>query len=54
MFNHEHVSPTILEYANLSDDDPRKELMESVSHLITGQGFLQEYQMACEKYMKQC
>lgn len=53
-FNHEHVCPLNLEYANLAGDDPRKELLECAGYLVTGQAYIQEFQMACEKYMERC
>jgi len=52
LFAHEHASPLNLEYANLPNDDPRKEVLESASYLVTGQGYIQEFQMACEKYIE--
>lgn len=51
-FVHRHISPIQLEYANLPNDDPRKEVLESASYLVTGQGYIQEFQMACEKYIE--
>ena len=49
-FDHDHVSLFDLEFAKLSDDDRRKEVLLYASQLMQGNGSIQCFQMACEEY----
>lgn len=51
-FDHDHVFPQDLEFADLSDDR-RKEVLLYASQLMQGNGSLQCFQMACEGYCSQ-
>lgn len=44
-FRHEHVLPIYLEYANLDEQDRRKQLMESARDLLMGEGSIELFQM---------
>ena len=48
-FDHDHVFPQDLEFADLSDDR-QKEVLLYASQLMQGNGSLQCFQMACEEY----
>lgn len=51
LFSHAHITPDKLEYANLPDKDPLKELLQSAVYLYKGAGYIQAFQMDCEKYV---
>lgn len=44
-FRHEHVLPIYLEYADLDEQDSRKQLMESARDLMLGEGSIELFQM---------
>lgn len=44
-FRHEHVLPIYLEYADLDEQDSRKQLMESARDLMLGKGSIELFQM---------
>lgn len=54
VFVHEHVSPLMIEYANLQENDDRMELLESAGYLIAGKGYIETFQRACKNYKKSC
>lgn len=51
-FGHMHVEPMYLEYAELKEEDPQKELFEIASYFVQGKAYIQEMQMVCEAYAK--
>lgn len=51
LFSHAHITPDKLEYANLPDKDPLEELLQSAVYLYEGAGYIQAFQMECEKYV---
>ncbi len=48
-FSHDHINPLRLEYAKVSEDDPRKEALEYARDVLIGSGDLEAFQHACEK-----
>ena len=44
-FRHDHVLPIYLEYANLDEQDCRRQLMESARDLMLGEGSIELFQM---------
>lgn len=48
-FSHSHPMPIWLEYAELSDDNPRKEALECARDLLIGNGSFESFQRACEE-----
>lgn len=47
-FSHSHPMPIWLEYAELSDDNPRKEALECARDLLIGECDFESFQRACE------
>lgn len=48
-FGHHHINPLRLEYAEVSEDDPRKDALECARDVLIGSGNLEAFQHACEK-----
>lgn len=48
VFQHEHINPIYLEYADL-EGDCRKDILECASRLMKGNGSIEEFQMLCNK-----
>lgn len=51
LFNHAHINPDELEYANLSEDHPLKGVLEAAGYVVGGRGYIQALQMECEQYL---
>lgn len=51
LFSHFHVLPSELEYANLPEGDPLRELLRIAGYMSKGYGYLQRFQMECKKYL---
>jgi hypothetical protein len=51
-FGHSHIRITSLEYANLSEDHPQKELLDAASRLLRGESSPLNFQIACEEYQR--
>lgn len=51
LFSHFHVLPSELEYANLPEGDPLRELLRIAGYMSQGYGYLQRFQKECKKYL---
>ena len=51
-FGHKHVSVVNVEYAELDEKHPQKEILESASSLLRGYGGLNDFQVVCDEYCR--
>lgn len=51
-FGHYHAFPSEVEFCELEEGDPRKEVLELAGHLLRGETDIEMFQIACEEYVE--